>query len=155
MLLNLVFGLLTPWILSIFILIKDKKILLTIFPFMSMLSYTIISLEHDTKFWTLEPSKYNALPSIPYCIGLYPVNACYLIYLIRYTKINPYTLIFCFSIFTTLEEWIGFLVGKVQYHNGWNIFWTFISYLTPYILCVQYYRLLNKFKIFNTKGKFE
>lgn len=155
MLLNLILALFIPWILSIFLLIKDKKILLTIFPFMSMLSYTIISLEHDIKFWTLEPSKYNALPSIPFCIGLYPVNACYLIYFIRHTKINSYVLIFSFSIFTTFEEWLGVQVGKVHYHNGWNIFWTFISYLIPYILCTLYYRLLIKFKIFNFKDKLE
>lgn len=149
MLLNLTLGLAVPWLFGIFILIKDRKIILTIFPVMSVISLIIVILGHYSGYWILEPNSKGIIAAIPYCLGLYPINACLLIYFIRRKKLHPYILIFIAAIITTIEEALGLLIDKVHYGNGWNIFWTFISYLLPYILNYLYYILLEKLSVFD------
>lgn len=147
MLLNIIIGFIIPWIFGWILYFKNKKILYTIFPFQSMVAYTIIMLEIDIGFWKLSPDNYFALPAIPFCLGLYPISASYLIYFISKSKVNPCLLIALFTALTTVSEWLGIIIDKVHYKNGWNIFFTFLSYLLPYILCYIYYLWLKKNKI--------
>jgi len=58
-------------------------------------------------------------------------------------------MILIFSILTTATEGAALILDKVHYENGWNILWTFLSYLTPYSICYCYYLKLKKLKILN------
>lgn len=149
MFLNIIIGFVIPCIFGFILYFKNKKILCVIYPFQSMIAYTIIMLEIDVGFWKLEPDKYFTLPAIPFCLGLYPVCASYLVYFIDKNKTRPYLLIIFFTMINTVAEGLGILVGRVHYKNGWNIFFTFLSYLFPHILCYMYYLWLKKYKILN------
>lgn len=43
---------------------------------------------------------------------------------------------------TSLLEYLGILMDRVQYGNEWNIVFTFLSYLIAYILVYIYYRMI-------------
>lgn len=81
---------------------------------------------------------------MPYDLGIYPILSVYLIHYINKTKLNPYLLIMIVTIFTTFLEWLGILNGKVLYSNGWNLGFTFISYLLPYLINYWFYIQLKK-----------
>lgn len=59
-------------------------------------------------------------------------------------KINAFIIIFLFTLLTTCIEGLGVIFGRVVYHNGWNIGWTFISYLIPAVLNYIYYLYMKK-----------
>lgn len=139
LLLNIIIGFIIPWIFGIILFFINKKVLFNIYPIASMLAYTVTSLEIDIHLWILEPTKYYLLPAIPFCLGLFPISTCYLIHFIDRTKIRPYKLIILFTIMTTIAEGLGVFIGKIHYKNGWNIIFTFLSYLIPYIISCIYY----------------
>jgi hypothetical protein len=41
-------------------------------------------------------------------------------------------------------EYIALLVGLVTYGNGWNVGWSFLAYLIPYLIDYWYYLKLKK-----------
>lgn len=144
MLLNIFLGIFIPWLFGIFLFYRDRITLVIMFPVMSMTSLIIVILGHYSGFWTLEPTSHGILAALPFCLGLYPINTCLLIYFIRKHRKYAYALILAAAIFTTVEEALGLLIHKVEYGNGWNIFWTFISYLVPCILDYLYFTYVEK-----------
>jgi len=54
-----------------------------------------------------------------------------------------------FTVITTFAEYLGLIFGLVTYDNGWNIVWTFLSYMPPYLTGYCYYYQLKKIGIFN------
>lgn len=150
MLLNIIVGFITPILFGIILFKKDKKIVLFIAPVNSVLAFIIINLETCLNFWNLYPfSKGDAFTAIPYCIGLFPFNACLLIYVIdkKIIKLRDNILVFLCAVFTTFEEALGILAGRVIYSNGWNIGFTFISYLIPMYLSFLYYKYLKSIEL--------
>lgn len=148
MLLNIAVGFLIPWIFGAYLYRKDKRFLLLIGPLASVFTFILIDLGELFRVWNLYPFEMdNSIAAIPFCLGIYPINASYMIYLIHAKKIPQYGAILIFSIVTTIEEGLGLIVGRVIYDKGWNISWTFISYLIPYLICYYYYFVLFKEKI--------
>lgn len=149
MVLNIILGFIIPWIFGVALYLKDKKILLTIAPFSSILAYTVNEFCFHLNFWRLIPvyidDDYTA---ISVNLGLYPILGGYLIYYVSKKYINSYLVIFIFTLATTVVEYLAFLFKLVTYGNGWNIGFTFISYLIPYLLIYWYYLKLKIIKVF-------
>ncbi|MHB8033836.1 hypothetical protein CF069_07765 [Clostridium botulinum] len=149
MIFNIIVGFIIPWISGIVFYFTDRKILFTIAPFQSVVAFTVNSFGFFYKFWSIYPHEYSKFASIPYDLGIYPILSVYLIHYINKTKLNSYLLIIIVTIFTTFLEWLGILSGKVLYSNGWNLGFTFISYLIPYLINYWFYIQLKKMKIFD------
>lgn len=145
MLLNIIAGFVIPWLFGLIIYRKNKRIILFIAPISAVIAFTTIALEEYMGFWNLYPFDiYDPITALPYCLGLYTVNPSILIYFINDRRFNPYFNIVLITILTTIEEGLGVLVGRVTYDNGWNMGWTFISYLIPYIIIYLFYKYLKK-----------
>ncbi|MGO5066235.1 hypothetical protein FDF31_07395 [Clostridium sporogenes] len=149
MLFNIIIAFIIPWISGIIFYFKDRKVLFTIAPFQSVIAYTVNSIGFFYNLWSVYPHEYGKFTTIPYDLGIYPILSVYLIHYIDKTKFNPYLLIMTATIFTTFLELLGILSGKVLYSNGWNLGFTFISYLLPYLINYWFYIQLKKIKIFN------
>lgn len=144
MIINIILGFIIPWIFGVILYYKDKKIILTIGPISSILAYTINEFCFHLNFWRLVPVNFNDdITSVSVNLGLYPILGCYLIYYISKKRINSYLVILIFAISTTVGEYFGFLFKLVTYGNGWNIGWTFLSYIIPYLLIYWYYLKLR------------
>lgn len=149
MIFNICVGFIIPWISGIVFYFKDRKVLFIIAPFSSTIAFTLNSLGFFYRFWSIYPHTYGKFSTIPFDLGVYPILNVYLIHYINKTKTNPYLLIIIATIFTTLLEWGGVLTGKLIYSNGWNLSFTFISYLIPYLLNYWFYIQLKKMNVFN------
>ncbi|WP_425432197.1 CBO0543 family protein [Halobacillus massiliensis] len=87
----------------------------------------------------------KSLSTLPFILGLYPVFSSYMIFFIKeYKKTWYWILLFSFG--TTFLELLLLLYGRVIYGNGWNIFFTFISYLIPYYVTYLFYKLVKTYK---------
>ncbi len=93
----------------------------------------------------------ETISALPFDIGLYPLAACLAIYWIEVKKTNHILTLITLSILLTGIEYIGFILHKVQYGHGWNIGWTFVSYLIAAITAYGYYVLAKNHGI-NFKG---
>lgn len=140
MIINFIFGFAIPWIFGSWLYIKDRKLVLHIFPVSSMLSLAF-NLLGFYFFWDFKPifSRVQTISALPLNLGLFPVLGCFMIHYIKNTKLNAFMLIFIFSTIITLSEWIGVEIGRVIYFNDWNIIFTFFSYLTSLLLTYWYY----------------
>lgn len=147
MLLNIVIGLIIPWIIGIFLYFKEKELLLTTFPFASSLALVINAWGFNRNYWNLYPFECEHISDIPFDIGLYPIIGVYMLYFIRHTKLKPYFIISYAILLTTFLEFLGVLSGRVFYANGWNLLYTFFSYIFPYIIFYYFYLYLIKLKI--------
>ncbi|OES45894.1 CBO0543 family protein [Domibacillus iocasae] len=138
-----------PWVIAVLHLqLKDKKLIPLIAPFASVNAFLVNGLGVDLGFWHVYPfTKPEILSTLPFNLGLYPVLACYMIYFIKKSSKSPYLIVFFIAFVTTLVEALFFLLGKVSYGNGWNIFWTFVSYLFPYMFGYWFYRYLKKINL--------
>ena len=149
MIINIVLGFIIPWVFGVILYFKDKKTLLVIAPISSVLAYTVNEFCFHLNFWRLVPVNINDdLTSVSVNLGLYPIFGCYFIYYISRKHIKPYLIILIFTLATTIFEYIGVLFNLVTYGNGWNIGWTFLSYLIPYLLIYWYYLNLKHLKVF-------
>ena len=148
MVLNIVIGFIIPFILMVILYFKDKKVLLIIAPFASVIAYTVNAIGFYFGFWDLYPFGNKIIVHVPVDIGLYPMLAAYMIYYIHCKRIKPFAVIFFFTLLTTCLESVGLIMGLVVYGNGWHLGGTFISYLIPYILNYSYYMYLKKLGVF-------
>lgn len=148
MTLNIVLGFVIPWIFGVILYFKDNKTVLIIAPLSSILGYTVNEFCFHLNFWRLVPVNINDdFTSISVNLGLYPILGCYLIYYISKKQTNSYLIILIFTMLTTILEYFGVLFDLVTYGNGWNLGWTFISYLIPYLLIYFYYIKLKAIKL--------
>ena len=145
MILNTLIVFIIPWFIALIHLYrKDRLILPLVAPFGSAIAFVINDFGHLFGFWKLTfVSHWEIIAALPFDIGLYPILSCYMIYFIR-KKGHPYIMILIMTAFTTLSETVFVIFGRVVYGNGWNNFWTFISYLIPYILVYGYFLYLRK-----------
>ncbi|CAH2213211.1 CBO0543 family protein [Tepidibacter aestuarii] len=138
------------WIFGLFLFKKDKKIVLIIAPFGSVLSHIINQFGVFLDLWKVTPIKHGPMSRLPADIGVYAVLSSFMIYLIHQKKFNPNILVLLFTSITTLFELILVLFGKVIYCKGWNILLTFFSYLIAYFLIYCFYLYLKKLDTFTS-----
>lgn len=146
MLINIIFGFFVPWIAGIYLGVKTPKTLLLIFPIGAVSSLVINSIGFQLKFWDFTPLIPNdeSVSALPLDIGLYPLLACFMIWLINSRPILTVLILFLFILGTTLLEFMALIFGKVTYGNGWNIGYTFLSYLLAFGIVFIYFKLLKR-----------
>lgn len=138
-----------PWTVCVFHLYKkDKKVVLFIVSFISIISFVVNDFGIYFGFWSVYPFDLKDLSIMPFNLGLYPILGNYMIFFIRKYR-YPYLIILLMALITTILEIIFLLSGRVIYGNGWNAIWTFFSYLLPYLVVYWYYLYLKKLKIMN------
>ena len=112
-------------------------------PLASVVSFLINAVGFGLELWNLAPyTRIETLSALPLNIGLYPVLGCWCIVLIRRFG-RSMSLLLIFSIGTTLLEGFAVLIGHASYGNGWNLGWTFISYLGAYVLVYKFHTLVR------------
>ena len=146
MIINIMLGFIIPWALGLIILKKNIKIIIIFAPFASMVAFMLNDLGTSLGFWDLEPiiNEDESASALPLNLGIFPVIACLMIYLLLHSNINRIILIISTGIFITTLEAISKAVGYCHYNNGWNIFYTFLSYLTALLLVYLYERFVIK-----------
>ncbi|MGH0601781.1 CBO0543 family protein [Bacillus mycoides] len=148
MLFNILIAFVLPWAVGILHLYKkERRIIPLIGSFFCVVAFVVNEFGLYCGFWRIAPffdqKNWSALP---FNIGIYPILASYLIFFIKKTK-RPYLMVFFISLFTTFLEMTLVLSGKVVYGNGWNIIWTFLSYIIPYMWVYWYYLYLRKLQV--------
>ena len=147
MILNVILGFVIPWIVCMFHIFKrDTKLVVTIGPFSSVIAFTVTEIGEYFGFWRVFPFDKSIVSPLPFILGIYSIIGGYSIYFLRKYK-RPYLVIFLITLFATISEGIWSLLGMVVYGNGWNIGWTFLSYLFPLTLVYLYYLFLKRLKI--------
>jgi hypothetical protein len=150
MIINVCLGFILPWIYGIYLYRKDPKIILLTCPMAAAIASSINLFGFYFEFWNLTPIlRIEPISALPFDLGLYPVLGSCMIYSIRSSNINSTVLILIFSFLTTLMELIGVLFEKVTYSHGWNIAWTFVSYVIAYGGLYGYYRILDHHRVWN------
>lgn len=100
-------------------------------------------------FWEMDKNfKDLSLPLIPYNLGLYPILCCLFICSIHYKKMSTLITFLVFTLGTSFLESLIVLLGKLEYRNEWNIYWSSVSYLMAYLILYGYYKLVRKLILF-------
>lgn len=138
-----------PWTIGLLHLHpRDKKLIPLGGPFGAVLSFFINELGFHFGFWEVHPfPNPKTIAALPFNLGLFPILGCYMIFFIKKRITHPYFIVFLTALITTILELIFVLMGKVIYSNGWNIFWTYISYLIPYLFAYWFYLHLKTLKV--------
>ncbi|WP_141500910.1 CBO0543 family protein [Paenibacillus luteus] len=149
MLLNIICGFVIPWLAALFLIRKSPKTLLLIYPIGSVASLVINSFGFQLGFWDFTPLIPNdeSVSALPLDIGLYPILGSFMIWTILLHRNKTALILFVFILFTTLLEFSALLFGKVTYGNGWNIGFTFLSYLLAFGIVYLYFKLLERFRL--------
>ncbi|WP_405115501.1 CBO0543 family protein [Paenibacillus sp. FSL K6-1217] len=140
MVVNVIIGWVLPWLVGSFFIRKDKFVFLHIGPFASVIAFIFDEIGHHMRWWSITPAGAGILAFIPYNLGVFPVISCLLLYTVRRSSVNPWLLIPLFSTGKTMFELSLVLAGKVTYDRGWNIGWTYVSYVLACSLCYGWYR---------------
>lgn len=149
MVLNIICGLVIPWLAAIPLIRNNPRILVLICPIGAVASLVINSLGFQMGFWDFTPFIPNdeSVSAMPLDLGLYPILGSYMILAIQSHKSKTGLVLFLFIFFTTLLEFTALLFGKVSYGNGWNIGYTFLSYVLAFGIVYLYYKLLSHFRM--------
>lgn len=150
MIINILFGFIIPWIFGFFLYKKDKKLILVLGPYISTFSIIINEFGFYFDLWKIKPFVEQTIASLPFDLGLIVVIKCYLLYFIR-KSYNPFLVIIIFSTLITVIEFTFVISGRLIFDNGWNIVWTFFSYLIPNIILYYIYLYLLKTKVLDNK----
>lgn len=144
MITNALITFIIPWVFGVILYFKDKRILLIIAPIAGVIAYTFNALGSFFKLWRFAPFDIDGNFTTMFAnLGLYPILASYTIYYIHKKTLSPFGGILLFTLITTFLEYLALLFNLLTYSNGWNIGWTFVSYLIPYILVYLYYYKLK------------
>jgi len=146
---NIVAGFIIPWIIACPLVQRQPRLFIVISPITAVISMVINTIGFYFDFWHFKPilTRNETISAMPFDLGLYSVLGSLLIYFItkRLFGIPPLACLLCFSLLTTLMEYLGLRFDRVMYSNGWNIGWTFISYLIAYIAVITAWRIVRPY----------
>lgn len=145
MVINIILGVIIPWIIAL-IIIDERKIIYYIAPFASALSFLFNDFGFFY-FWKLYPFNLLDLSAIPFNIGLFCLYPCIIIELMRKYDISAYIALPITSLIITLAEGCGLLIGRVVYYNHWNIVATYFSYSISLLISYIFYKILKRQKL--------
>ncbi|WP_145325979.1 CBO0543 family protein [Paenibacillus xylanexedens] len=150
MLLNVILGFVIPVVIGCWILRKSLKLLLIFFPF-GVATSTVFNNIGFNYFWRLEPEFTNrSFSALPFDLGLFPMAGCLMIYYVNRHRAHPWLAAIVSALILTIVEWISKENGKVSYFNGWNIIWSYVSYLVPMVMAYLYSLIF--FKVFKARN---
>ncbi|GJM79493.1 hypothetical protein HMSSN139_19890 [Paenibacillus sp. HMSSN-139] len=130
LLINIIAGFLVPWIAGAFLIYRDKKAMLLAFPSGGFMSLLFNDFGVYTKWWQLHPDHMESVTTIPFNLGIYPIVAGWMLHFIFRTRFrfNAALMIAGSAALLTGAEFVYVCLKKIQYGNGWNIGWTYLSY---------------------------
>ncbi|WP_308635473.1 CBO0543 family protein [Paenibacillus silvisoli] len=146
MALNVLIGFILPWLtVGLYLLKKDIRILVLMFPVGAMVSFATNLFGFHFELWNMKPfMNEEAYAALPYNFGTFPLLGCLMLHLIDRTRLHPIFWLIACSLCKTGLEGISVWVGRVTYDNGWNIGWTFVSYLAANLIGYAYFHLLRR-----------
>ncbi|WP_145148047.1 hypothetical protein [Paenibacillus xylanexedens] len=140
---NILLGMVVPILLAVWILRRNLKILVIYYPLGVAIASCINNVGFNY-FWNILPNTRNqSFAALPMDLGIYPIAGCLMMYVIIVKDAKPWVAILVAALSLTLLEWLAKMMGHVIYFNGWNIFWTFLSYLLPFVLAYGCSKLLR------------
>lgn len=146
---NITVGFLIPWLITSPIIKKQPRLFIIISPIAAIISMVINTAGFYFDFWHFKPffMKNETISAMPLDLGLYAILGTLLIYSLEKNLFGmPKLLIFmCFSLFTTLLEYLALQFGIAGYSNGWNIGWTFFSYFIAYLAVILAWRIVRSY----------
>lgn len=140
---NVILGWIIPWCIGSYFLRKDSAVFLHIAPIAIVIAFVFNEVGYQMQWWRVTPTGWGVLSILPYNLGVFPVIPCLLIYTVRRSSLNPLLLLLISTICKTLMELCLMLAGKVIYDHGWNLGWTFVSYLLACSLCFGWYLIVK------------
>jgi hypothetical protein len=138
-----------PWVVGVNIYHYDKKIILFLAPFSSMLSFLFNTpgIEYGLFYPTLDSSiKILTLSIIPN-IGAFCILPCLYIYCIRHSKIKPAFLSIIFAAVGCIADLVYISAGYLKYDNGWNILLSCLCFFITLNIVYLYYLALKKYSV--------
>ena len=154
MLSNILLGFLIPWIFGIWLYSVMPRLVLTIAPFASVISFLVNNWGIYNQLWVLRPVlKIQTTSTIPVNIGLYPIISCFTCYFILRSRFHPFFWILLSSTGQSILEMAAYYYGRVLYNNGWNFAGTFVSYLIPGLITYYYFGILRKRNVFDNEKR--
>ncbi|WP_420825726.1 CBO0543 family protein [Thalassobacillus pellis] len=118
---------------------------LTVAPFISFISITCNQIGMEMGFWTLYPQTYLLiLNSINIDLGFNPASGLIFTYMIYFRKWRRWIVYLGFILFLNGAEMTALFFDKVTYNHGWNMSYTFITYVIGLIIFDFYFTLLKK-----------
>lgn len=144
MLINVIIGWIIPWCIASYFLRQDSSVILLIAPIASVIAFVFDEVGYHMKWWSITPAGSGILSFLPYNLGIFPVVSCLLIYTVRRSSLNSLLLLLLFTFCKTMFEFCLVLSGKVSYAHGWNLGWTFVSYLLACSLCYGWYLMVKR-----------
>lgn len=135
-----------PWIIGILIYLRDHKTILTIAPFSSMLSFILnipgvdYGLFYPAQILNIKPQTLSILANF----GSLCILPCMFIYSVRHLRIKPVYLVVIYSAIGTVFDLLLIALRILIYDNGWNIFFSFITFLISLYIVYLYYLWLKK-----------
>nr|WP_305038359.1 CBO0543 family protein [Halalkalibacter akibai] len=124
---------------------KEPRIVISIFPIAIVISLLFNIIGFHMEWWVVHPAfNLNCITALPYDLGFYPMSASFLIYGIKKYFNFRFYFILIFSLVITFLEWVAVELNYVEYGQGWNILWTFLSYLVALQLVYLYYLLVER-----------
>lgn len=96
-------------------------------------------------FWTLYPqTDFLIFNSVNIDLGFNPAAGVVFTYLIYTRKWKRWMVYLLFILILNGAEMIALSFEKVLYGHGWNIFYTFLTYLIGLVLLDLYFTLVRK-----------
>ena len=145
MLINFLIGFVIAWIYGVYLYLTNPRVVLLIVPFSSVVACAINDWGFNYNFWDFTPIlNEQSYSAISFNLGAFAIMPTGFIHIIQKRKDHHFKYFLGLVLLMTAIE-LGFVIsGKVIYNNGWNIFWTFVSYLFSNSLIYGYYRLLKR-----------
>jgi hypothetical protein len=136
-----------PWIAGVFLWKRDRNAVWLATPLAIVVALVANMMGHYFDFWhTTNPVIPDLMFELPVDIGLYPVTACLVAFLLR-KGVNAWLVALLSAIFLTAAEKIVLLLRLIYYGHGWNLGWTFISYSLTVSVVVAYVRVVSRTKL--------
>lgn len=147
MIINILTFFILPWLIALFVIKIDIKIILMIAPFAAIAANILNTITIEYNWVDVSPYTFATnFESIPMVLGIIPVFSSVFISIVVNSN-NDFRWFLIFSIGNTLIEWLFLWLGLVRYSNGWNIAWTFVVYLAGYGSVYGYNKLLQKWNV--------
>ena len=119
-----------PLALGFILVILDAKLVILMAPYACVGAYIINTIGFGGKWWYLKPLLGTQnLTALPVNLVFYPTLGTLFIYLAEHSKISRVFLLFIFVVLTSIFEYLIILVGWLSYCDGWNVYFTSITYL--------------------------
>lgn len=128
MLTNILLGFIFPWVVGINYFRRNLSFVLHVSTIAALIAFLFNDIGYFMKWWYVEPKSYGTLSFIPYNLGVIAIIPVFAMYHINNGR-RIWMTIPLASLLLTILEGLLLLTGEVVYSSGWNLGWTYISYL--------------------------